>query len=74
MESTDATKTSAAAETYGIQHDVEIHDATTYDATTDDADTTTTTDGNERDADTPNTIWINATATTVEDDVTVRVE
>ena len=33
MESTDATTTSAAAATYGIQHDTTTHDTTTYDAT-----------------------------------------
>ena len=37
MESTDTTKTSASAATYGIQHDAATHDATTDDATTDDA-------------------------------------
>ena len=66
MESTDAT-TSATASTYGIQHD-----ATTHDATTDDADAATATDGNEYDSDSPNTIWSTTTATTAENDVTVR--
>ena len=65
MESTDATKTSAAAETYGIQHDKAAHDATAGDETTDDSDTTTATYGNERDADTPNAIWSTTTASTV---------
>ena len=57
---TGATTTNAAAATDGIQHDTEI-----YYETTDDADTTTVTDGNERDVDAPNAIWSAATATTV---------
>ena len=76
MESTDTT-TSATASTDGIQHDATTHDATTYYATTDyattdDADAATATDGNEYDADAPNAIWSTKTATTVENDVTVR--
>ena len=67
MESTDTTTISAAASTYGIQND-----ATTHYATTDDAYSTTAADGNGRDADSPNAIWSTATATTVENDVTVR--
>ena len=66
MESTDATTTSASAATYGIQHDTATHYAIAVDATTNDADTTTATDGNERDADAPNEIWSTATETTVE--------
>ena len=74
MESTDATPTSASAAKDRIQHDTSTHDATSCDATTDDADSTTVTDGNERDADAPNEIWITAAATTVENDVTIRGE
>ena len=65
MESTDSTKTSASAATYGIQHDAATHDATTDDATTDDSDTATATHGNKRDADSPNATWSTITATTV---------
>ena len=77
MESTDATTTREAESIYGIQHHATAHDATTYDATTDyattdDADSATATDGNERDAYAPNAIWSTSTATTVENDVTVR--
>ena len=72
MESTDATTTSAAEATDGIQHDATTHDATTYDTTTYDADSKTTTYGNERNADDPTAIWSTATAKTVENDVTVR--
>ena len=76
MESTDAT-TSATEATYGIQNDATTHDATTDDAitdyaTTDDADSETATDGNECDADSPSTIWSTTTATTAENDVTIR--
>ena len=73
MESIDATTTttSTAAAIDGIQYDAENHDTTTDDATTDDADPTTATDWNERDADAPNSIWSTATATTVENDVTI---
>ena len=71
MESTDATTTSAAAATYGIQHDATTHDATTYDETTNVMDSDTTTDGNERDVNAPNAIWSTTTATTVENYVTV---
>ena len=74
MESTGATTTSAAAATDGVKHDTATYDATVVDTTTDDSDTTTATDGHERDADAPNSIWSTATATTVEDDVTVRGE
>ena len=76
MESIDA-NTSATAATDVIQHDVTTHDATTDDATTDyattdDADEAIATDGNEYDEDAPNAIWSTTTATTVENDVTVR--
>ena len=75
MESTGATTTTNIEEaTYGLQHDTTTYDATSGDAATDDADTTTATDGHERDADAPNSIWSTATVTTVEDDVTVRGE
>ena len=61
----------------GIQHNATTHfsttdDATTYYATADDADSATATDCNECDADAPNAIWSTSTATTVENDVTVR--
>ena len=60
MESTNAT-TSATAATDGIQHYATTHDTTTDDsttdyATTDDEDSATATDGNECDADAPNSI------------------
>ena len=76
MESIDATN-SATAATDGIQHDSTTHDSTTDDATTDYAttdyaDSATATYGNECDADAPNAIWSTTTATTVENDVTVR--
>ena len=76
MELTDTT-TSTTSATDGIQHDTTTHDATPDDATTDyattyDADSTTATDGNEYNADATNTIWSTTTATTVENDVTVR--
>ena len=74
MESTGATTTNAAASTDGVHHDTATYDATAGDAATYDADTTTSTDGNERDTDAPNAIWSTSTATTVEDDVTVRGE
>ena len=73
MESTDATATSTSATPDGIQHNKTTHDTTSGDVTTDDSDTTTAADGNERDADAPNAIWSTVTATTMEDDVTVRV-
>ena len=72
MESTDATTTSAASAIDGKQHDTVTHDATAGDATTYYSNITAATDGNERDADAPDAIWSTATATTVEDDVTVR--
>ena len=72
MESTDATTASAAADTDGIQHDATTNDATADDATTKDTDSATATDENESDVDVPNTIWITTTATTLENDVTVR--
>ena len=76
MESIDAT-TSATAATDGIQHHATTHDTTTDDstadcATADDEDSATATDGNECDADAPNSIWSTANATTVENDVIVR--
>ena len=74
MESTGTTTTNAAAATYGVQHDTTTYDATSCDTATDDAYTTTAIDGHERDADAPNGIWSTTTATTVEDDVTVRGE
>ena len=74
MESTDTISTSAAAAINGIQRDTATHDATAGDENSDDADTTTATYGNERDADAPNEVWRTATATKVEDDVTVRGE
>ena len=67
-------KNNAAEATDGEQHDTATYDATSGDADTDDADTTTATDGHERDADDPNAIWSTTTATTVEDDFTVRGE
>ena len=74
MESTGATATNASAATYGVQCDTATYDATAGYAAIDDADTTTSTDGHECDADALNEIWSNSTATTVEDDVTVRGE
>ena len=74
MEPTGATTTNAAAVTDGIQYDTATYNATAGNVSADDADTTTSTDGHERDADAPNTIWSTATATTVEDDVIVRGE
>ena len=76
MESKDATISATAAKDE-IQHDATAHDATTddtttYYATTDDADAAIATGGNEFDADAPNAIWSTTTATTVENDVTVR--
>ena len=65
MRSTGATTTNAAAATDGVQHDTATYDATAGDTATDDSDTTTVTDGYERDADAPNAIWSTATATTV---------
>ena len=50
MESTGATATNAAAATDGVQHDTSTYDATSGDAATYDADTTTATNGHERDA------------------------
>ena len=74
MESTGATTTNAEAATYGLQHDTATYNVTAGDAATDDADTTTATDGHERDEDAPNAICSTSTATTEEDDVTVREE
>ena len=74
MESTGATATNAEAAKDGVQHDTTTYDATAGDAATYDADTTTTTYGHERDSDASNAVWSTSTATTVEDDVTVRGE
>ena len=57
MESTGAITTNTTAATDGLQHDTATYYATAGDASTDDADTTTATDGHERDADSPNAIW-----------------
>ena len=72
MESTDATTTSAAAATDGIQRDTATHDATAGDATTYDSDTIAVTDGNKRDTYAPNAIWSTTTAATAEYYVTFR--